>query len=201
MKVIIISGPSGSGKTTLANQISRKIKNSIVLSTDNYYKTDLVSKLTSKFIKSYFDRKISFNYKLFKEDFNYIIKYEKFHHKYVYDFKNKNVIKQSKKINMIQFLIIEGIFTEYFIREVKIDNFFFIKMKFTKEFCMKRVIKRDVNERGKNKKIAKNEFLNSWDIFHKNIKYNILVKEWNNFLFTDNSELNLLLEKIINSAN
>ena len=201
MKVIIISGPSGSGKTTLANQISRKIKNGIVLSTDNYYKTDLISKLTSKFIKSYFDKKISFNYKLFKKDFNYIIKYEKSNHKYVYDFKNKNIKKHSKKISKIQFLIIEGIFTEEFISKVKIDNFFFIKMKFTKESCMKRVIKRDVNERGKNKRFAKNEFLNSWDIFHKNIKNNILVKDRNNFLFTDNSDLNLLLEKIINSTN
>ena len=38
MKLIFISGPSGSGKTTLSNQIIGKIKNGIVLSTDNYYK-------------------------------------------------------------------------------------------------------------------------------------------------------------------
>ena len=35
MKLIFISGPSGSGKTTLSNQIIKKIKNGIVLSTDN----------------------------------------------------------------------------------------------------------------------------------------------------------------------
>ena len=76
MKLIFISGPSGSGKTTLSNQIIEKNKNGIVLSTDNYYKTGLISKLLSKIFRSYFDRIQSFNYKLFKEDFNFIVKNE-----------------------------------------------------------------------------------------------------------------------------
>ena len=45
MKLIFISGPSGSGKTTLSNQIKVKFKNGIILSTDNYYKTGLISKI------------------------------------------------------------------------------------------------------------------------------------------------------------
>ena len=64
MKIIIISGPSGSGKTTLSNQIIVKIKNGIVLSTDNYYKTGIITKILSKLIKGYFDIRISFNYKI-----------------------------------------------------------------------------------------------------------------------------------------
>ena len=51
MKLIFISGPSGSGKTTLSNQIIKKNKNGIVLSTDNYYKTGLISKLLPRFIE------------------------------------------------------------------------------------------------------------------------------------------------------
>ena len=66
MKLIFISGPSGSGKTTLSKQIIGKIKNGIILSTDNYYKIGLKSKLLSKFIEGYFDKSISFNYKLLK---------------------------------------------------------------------------------------------------------------------------------------
>ena len=54
MKLIFISGPSGSGKTTLSNQIIKKNKNGIVLSTDNYYKTGLISKLLPKFIEGFF---------------------------------------------------------------------------------------------------------------------------------------------------
>ena len=73
MKLIFISGPSGSGKTTLTNQIIVKIKNGIILSTDNYYKTGLISKLLSKIVVGYFDKRLSFNYKLFKKDFNNII--------------------------------------------------------------------------------------------------------------------------------
>ena len=73
MKLIFISGPSGSGKTTLSNQIIKKNKNGIVLSTDNYYKTGLISKFLPKFIEGFFDRSISFNNKLFKKDFDFIL--------------------------------------------------------------------------------------------------------------------------------
>ena len=67
MLVIIISGPSGSGKTKLSKIILRRLKDGIILNTDNYYKAGIISQILSKIITSYFDRKISFNYKLFKE--------------------------------------------------------------------------------------------------------------------------------------
>ena len=77
MKLIFISGPSGSGKTTLSKQIIGKIKNGFILSTDNYYKIGLISRLLSYFVEGYFDRSISFNNKLFKKDFNFIINSKK----------------------------------------------------------------------------------------------------------------------------
>ena len=91
MKLIFISGPSGSGKTTLSNQIIKRNKNGIVLSTDNYYKTGLVSKLLSKSILGYFDRSISFNYKLFKKDFNFILKNKFIKHERFYNFEKKTI--------------------------------------------------------------------------------------------------------------
>ena len=91
MKLIFISGPSGSGKTTLANKILLKIKNGIVISTDNYYKTGIISNLLSKFIKGYFDRSISFNYKLFKKDFNFIVKNKISINQRSYNFKKKKI--------------------------------------------------------------------------------------------------------------
>jgi len=72
MKLIFISGPSGSGKTTLSNKLIKKNKNGFVLSTDNYYRTGLISKILSKFVEGFFDRSISFNSKLFKKDFDFI---------------------------------------------------------------------------------------------------------------------------------
>ena len=99
MKLIFISGPSGSGKTTLSNQIMVKIKNGIVLSTDNYYKTGPISRLTSKFVKGYFDKRISFDYKLFKKDFNFILNNRIAIHERTYDFEKKttkNILNKKK---------------------------------------------------------------------------------------------------------
>ena len=91
MKIIFISGPSGSGKTTFANQIIVKIKNGIILSTDNYYKTGIISKLQSKVVDCYFDKRLSFNYKLFKKDFNYILNNGTSINERSYDFEENNI--------------------------------------------------------------------------------------------------------------
>jgi len=103
MKLIFISGPSGSGKTTLSKEIIGKIKNGIILSTDNYYKIGLISKLLSKFIEGYFDRSISFNYKLFKKDFNFILKNKISIRERSYDFKKKTMKNFFNEINNIDF--------------------------------------------------------------------------------------------------
>ena len=103
MKLIFISGPSGSGKTTLSNQIVLKNKDGFILSTDNYYKTGLISKLLSRFIDGYFDRSISFNFKLFKEDFDYIFKNQIAIHNRYYDFKKQHFTEEeilSKEVSL-----------------------------------------------------------------------------------------------------
>ena len=110
MKLIFISGPSGSGKTTLSNQLIVKIKNSIVLSTDNYYKTGLISKLLSKFVEGFFDRSISFNYKLFKKDFDFIYKNGISINERYYNFEKRTIQNIFNETNDISFLIVEGIF-------------------------------------------------------------------------------------------
>ena len=74
MQLIIISGPSGSGKTTLSKIIIRNIKDGIVLNTDNYYKTGIISQILSKTVSYYFDRMMSFNKRLFKRDLKFILK-------------------------------------------------------------------------------------------------------------------------------
>ena len=114
MKLIFISGPSGSGKTTLSDQILKKIKNGFVLSTDNYYKTGLISKILSKFVEGFFDRRISFNYKLFKEDFDFIVKNRISIHDRYYNFEKKTIQNILNETNNISFLIVEGIFAKEF---------------------------------------------------------------------------------------
>ena len=198
MKLIFISGPSGSGKTTLSNQIIEKTKNGIVLSTDNYYKTGLISKLLSKIYRNYFDRIISFNYKLFKKDFNFIFKNEISINQRFYDFEKQKTKKYLKETNNIKYLIVEGIFAREFSITLDSNNFYFLELKINKKECMRRAILRDLKERGKVKKKAENDFLNSWDIYYKKFK-NIRIKnKANEFNIRKMTDIDKILNKIFN---
>ena len=198
MKLIFISGPSGSGKTTLSNQIIDKIKNGFVLSTDNYYKTGQISKLLSKFVKGYFDRSISFNYKLFKKDFNFIIKNEISINQRSYNFEKKKIKNYSKEINNINYLIVEGIFAKEFLKTVDSNNYYFIELKMNKKVCMKRAVFRDLKERGKEKKQAENDFLNSWDIYYEKFKNTSIKNKANQFIVREITNIDKILNKIFN---
>ncbi len=198
MKIIFISGPSGSGKTTLSNQIIQKNKNGLVLSTDNYYKTGLISKFLSKFIEGFFDRSISFNNKLLKKDFDYIYKngfaiYDRF---YNFEIKKTQIILN--ETNNISFLIIEGIFAKEFAKTLNNKDYYFLEIKTKKNECMKRVLERDIKERGKDKKQAENDFLKSWDIYYEKFKPNKIKNNTNKFIIDKNTDLDQILKKLFN---
>jgi len=196
MKLIFISGPSGSGKTTLSNQIILKIKNGIVLNTDNYYKTGITSKLLAKFIEGYFDRSISFNFKLFKKDFNFILKNGISIHRRSYDFRKRTITNFINETNNINFLIVEGIFAKEFSSTLNNKNYFFLELKINKNDCMRRVLKRDVNERGKAKKQAVTDFLKSWNIYYEKFKNKKLKRNTNEFIITKKTNIDQLLKKL-----
>ncbi len=196
MKLIFISGPSGSGKTTLSNQIIDKIKNGIILSTDNYYKTGLISKCLSKFVESYFDRSISFNYKLFKKDFYFILKNKVSINERSYDFEKKiikNFLHETTKVN---FIIVEGIFAKEFASTLYNQNYFFLELKINKNECMKRVVQRDYIERGKSKKQANEDFLQSWDIYYAKFNKKIYENNTNQITITKKTNIENLLKRI-----
>ena len=198
MKIIFISGPSGSGKTTLSNQILLKFKNGILLSTDNYYETGLISKILSKFVQGYFDRSISFNFKLFKKDFNFIIKNGISISARSYNFKKKTIKNFLNKTNNINYLIVEGIFAKEFSNTLNNQKIFFLELKIDKNVCMNRVLQRDSRERGKDKNQSKIDFLKSWDIYKEKFKNKFIKKNTNEFTITKNTNIDLILEKIFN---
>ncbi len=197
MKIIFISGPSGSGKTTLSNQIILKIKNGFILNTDNYYRTGLISKLLSKFVDGYFDKRISFNYKLFKKDFNYILNNRNSIIERSYDFQNKTINNFSNKSKNINILIIEGIFAKEFLSRSFNQKYYFLELKINKNDCMKRVVQRDIKERGKTKKQAEEDFLKSWDIYYQKLKVKHLNNNENEFTITNNTNIDQILKKYL----
>ena len=185
MKLIFISGPSGSGKTTLSKEIILKNKNGLVLSTDNYYKTGIISKLLSKVIKGYFDRSISFNHKLFKKDFNFIFKNKISTFERSYDFKKK-ITKSFPKEK-----------SKEFSNTLNNQNYFFIELKINKNECMKRVLERDAKERGKATTQAENVFSNSWNIYYEKAEDKMKINK-NEFIITKDSKIDLIIKKIFN---
>ena len=198
MKLIFISGPSGSGKTTLAKQIIGKIKNGIILSTDNYYKIGLISKFLSKFVEGYFDKSISFNYKLFKKDFNFILKNGTSVNERSYNFEKKTINNLLNETYNINFLIIEGIFAKEFSKTLCNQNYSFLELKINKNECMNRVVQRDLKERGKAKRQAKDDFLKSWDIYYEKFKNKIIKNNANEFTITKNTNIDKILKKLFN---
>ena len=198
MKLIFISGPSGSGKTTLSNQIIKKNKNGIVLSTDNYYKTGLISKLLPKFVEGFFDRSISFNNKLFKKDFDFIYKNGIAICDRYYNFEKKTIQNILNETNNISFLIVEGIFAKEFSKTLNNKDYIFLEIKTKKNECMKRVVQRDIKERGKDKKQAENDFLKSWSIYYEKFKPNSIKNNTNKFIIEKNTDIDLILKKLFN---
>ena len=199
MQLIIIGGPSGSGKTTLSKIILKNFKNGIILNTDNYYKTGIISQVLSKTVSCYFDRKISFNYSLFKKDLEFILKNRFSNFSYEYNFKSKSIKKKNQKTKNIKFIIVEGIFGEEIIKSLSNDIFIFINLKTNKQSCMKRAIKRDIEERGKNKDVANRDFIKAWEIFHKN--KNNSRNYLNKIDIKNKSEIKYLLKNLTNIMN
>ncbi len=201
MQLIIISGPSGSGKTTLSEIILKNIKDGIILNTDNYYRTGILSKILSKMLTSYFDKKISINIELFNRDLELILKNGFSNYFYKYNFKTKSTKKIYKNTKNIRFIIIEGIFGEDIIKCRSKKNYILIKLKANKQTCMNRVVKRDFIERGKSKKHAKKDFIKAWDLFHKNKKKNNSRNYINSISIKKKSDIKPLLKTITNIVN
>ncbi len=201
MQLIVISGPSGSGKTTLSEKILKNIKNGIILNTDNYYRTGILSQILSRTLTSYFDRKISINFGLFKRDLEFILKngFSDFYYKY--NFKSKSIKKVYQNTTNIRFLIIEGIFGQEILKTFSKENILLIKIKANKQTCLNRVIKRDFLERGKSKDLAKRDFIKAWELFHENRNKWNSRNYFNTIVIKKKSDIDLLLKKIINIVN
>ena len=195
MKLTFITGPSGSGKTTISKYISKYLTNSYIISTDNYYKTGLISKISSKIIKSYFDKIISHDQGLIKNDIDNIIKNNLINHYYKYDFIKKVTKKHLKNFSNIQNLIVEGIFSLELTDFFSENQYLLIRLKEKKCICRERILQRDSIERGKNKILNLNEFNNGWNIY-KNKEKKYRTKIIKGITLRKDFDLDFLLKKL-----
>ena len=62
---------------------------------------------------------------------------------------------------------------------------------------MKRVVQRDIKERGKDKKQAENDFLKSWEIYYEKFKPNSIKNNTNEFIIEKNTDKVNILNKIL----
>ena len=198
MKIIIITGPSGSGKTTLAKELKSKLENCHILSTDDFYKTGIISNFLSKLIVSYYDRNMSHNSKLLKKTINKILKNKEINYSYKYDFIKKRTEIIYNKSSCIKNLIIEGIFSLELIKFISRYDYLLIRLNLNKDICMKRINERDYIERGKSKRISIEEFTKVWNIFmQKETSYKNLDKD-KELLFKKDPNIKTILEKLSN---
>ena len=63
---------------------------------------------------------------------------------------------------------------------------------------MRRVVKRDLKERGKDKKQAENDFLKSWDIYYKKWNPKSMKNNTNRLIIEKKSDLDNIVKKLFN---
>ena len=117
----------------------------------------------------------------------------KFQFERFYDFEKKTINNFLNKTNNINILIIEGIFAKEFSSTLCNQNYFFLELKINKNDCMKRVLERDLKERGKTQKQAVKDFLISWDLYQKKFKNNK-----KDFIITKNTNIDHIIKIISN---
>ena len=159
MKTIVITGPSGSGKSFLTNTLSKLFNNSIVIRTDSYYKDNLFIRFISIFLYDIYDRPFSIKKNEIMKTIKSVYNKDSIISFYKYDFKRKNSLHSKISINYNecnQYLILEGIFAHRL--DLNYQETINIVCEEQKELCFKRRLKRDLQERGRDRREVYEKF-------------------------------------------
>ncbi|MFA4932985.1 MAG: uridine kinase [Candidatus Omnitrophota bacterium] len=146
-KIIAIAGPTASGKTTLANTFEKKIgvNRTTIISQDNYYKNFYRLSLLER-------KKLNFD-DLKTFDLNLLIKHllslknGKTVQMPLYDFVESKRLKNTKKIQPKEFIILEGLMP-FFDRNLRKLFDYKIYISADNAICLARRLKRDIKKRG-----------------------------------------------------
>ena len=171
MITIIITGPSGSGKSLLTNKLYKLFEDSIVITTDSYYRDSILIKFLSIFKFDIYDRLISIMRKELNNTIISIYNKNRIINSYYYDFIRRRSSQSKIKINHKsenQFLILEGIFAHRL--DLNYQETINIICEEKKEICFKRRLIRDKLERNRKTSEVNRKFIRSWNLFYKNIR-------------------------------
>ena len=192
MHVIAITGGTGSGKTTLVQSIASKISNKeiLCLSSDSYYKDNPKLSFLER-EKINYDEPDAVDFNLLKKHINDLklgksIKVPKYCFKTHLRMK-EYVVESPKKI-----LLIEGILI---LSNSELRKKFNLKifLECDRDLRLKRRVKRDVDQRGRNEEDVIHLFSKRLDSMHK--KYVIPVKKYCDIIINTEEEVNY--EKLI----
>ena len=192
MHVIAITGGTGSGKTTLVQSIVSKISNKeiLCLSSDSYYKDNPKLSFLER-EKINYDEPNAIDFNLLLQHINDLksgksIKVPKYCFK-THLRKKEYVVESPKKT-----LLIEGILI---LSNSELRKEFNLKifLECDRDLRLKRRIKRDVNQRGRNENDVIHLFSKRLDSMHK--KYVIPVKKYCDIIINTEEEVNY--EKLI----
>ena len=98
--------------------------------------------------------------------------------------------------NNIKYLIIEGIFARNISSTLCNQNYYFLELKTDKNECMNRVIQRDIKERGKAKKQAEYDFLESWKIYYEKFKNKNITKKANEITINKSNQIDQIVKNL-----
>ena len=171
MKTLIITGPSGSGKSYLSKKISKLFNNTIVIKTDSYYKDNIFIRFLSILQYDIYDRPMSFKKNEIKKTLRSLHNKSSLISSYKYDFKRKHSSKSEGSINYEgenQFLIVEGIFAHRL--DLNYNETINIICKEQKDICLKRRLKRDQLERGRDSREVNKKFNKTWYLYYENVQ-------------------------------
>ena len=192
MHVIAITGGTGSGKTTLVQSIVNKISNKeiLCLSSDSYYKDNPKLSFLER-EKINYDEPDAVDFNLLQQHINDLklgksIKVPKYCFKTHLRMK-EYVVESPKKI-----LLIEGILI---LSNSELRKKFNLKifLECDRDLRLKRRVKRDVDQRGRNEEDVIHLFNKRLDSMHK--KYVIPVKKYCDIVINTEEEVNY--EKLI----
>ena len=178
MKTIIITGASGSGKTYLSRRLHKLFNNSIVITTDSYYRDNILIRFISKFIYDIYDKLLSIKKNEIQNTIRAIYKKNSLISLFKYDFRRKRSSHSKIKVKYAetnQFLIIEGIFAHRL--DLNYQECINIVCQEKKKICFRRRLKRDQLERGRDFTEVKKKFNRSWNLFYQNIHNYLNIKK------------------------